>query len=320
MTESEGNTRKFGHLDPSSSDEVIESKNKLECFNGVTQVESLYVKIDLWEQSASHHSEINGITGRVSSRMFESLWNTMYVDAWYSELIKIALRRKVWALLLNSALPRWTMQAASSSKWRASAPSDKAVDSELIPRRSIGKLLTVMEKSKQGVCFFDLDRTFVARLRGNDLSLSNVFGLRKKWKIVSYSQTKGHSIVIEEICKYVLQQTIHVKALVGPKCHSTGDMLVIEYKSVMNELERTRTSCVGVGWIWKVKMLGKCLIPDRWFHKTHKGWMYLKWLFISEWGIWEIRRHDWRQAQGNTFWLTGYERLWQIVVHIVLEC
>ena len=29
------------------SDEVIESKNKLECFNGVAQVESLYVKIDL---------------------------------------------------------------------------------------------------------------------------------------------------------------------------------------------------------------------------------------------------------------------------------
>ncbi len=47
MTESKGNTQKFGHLDPSSSDEVIESKNKLECFNGVTQVESLYVKIDL---------------------------------------------------------------------------------------------------------------------------------------------------------------------------------------------------------------------------------------------------------------------------------
>jgi len=104
----------------------------------------------------------------------------MYVDAWYSELIKIALTRKVWALPLNSTLPRRTTQAASSSKQRASAPSDEAVDSKLIPRRSIGKLLTVMEKSKQGVCFFDLDRTFVTRLRGNDLSLSNVFGLWKK--------------------------------------------------------------------------------------------------------------------------------------------
>src|SRR6266404_8981741 len=104
----------------------------------------------------------------------------MYVDVWYSELIKIALTRKVWALPLNSTLPRRTTQAASSSKRCASAPSDEAVDSELIPRRSIGKLLTVMEKSKQGVCFFDLGRTFIARLRGNDLSLSNVFGLRKK--------------------------------------------------------------------------------------------------------------------------------------------